>query len=631
MAETSPPASPTPAPSSANVTTSPTPAISSCFEESRRLQFSLKIAHKLDEKNFHLWCQQVEPYINSHDLTDLVVCTRVPPKFLDDKAARNGTVNPVYSTWIQKDHMLLLWLQSTLSSEVLSHVLGCSHAHQLLDRLFSYFQKQTRARARHLRVELRAITLDSFSVQDYLHKIRTIVDALTSIGYPIPPSHHIDVILEGLTAEYAPAVSVVESKFGLVILMRWRFFSLHMNSGFPSFRRIPDLVSLNLTHVPPPSAPVDESQAPNTDSSSSQSSHPHVEPDYNSFRGGKSNRGGRFGRSRGGRISRNSNTQCQVCSKFGHSALTCWHRFNSQFQPATAGPYFNQGSWYGAPNFHSQGAPNVWFRSSRPPAMISPPPSTFVANTLPPSSTSASWFPDSGASFHVTNDAKNIQQPTPFEEHDQIFVGNGQGLNILSAGVSTVYAPCDSHTHTHLTLNNLLLVPKIIKNLLSASQFSKDNNVDFIFSANKCLVKSQVSDAILLEGHVGLDGLYVFPTLDVSAPSSSLSCLPSTNNCVPSANSVGVHTSLPYVWHLRLGHPNVHTLELVLQNCNVPFPNKYNELFYAACCMGKTHRLPSSTSHTSYTKPLQLVYTDLWGPSPRASASGYHYLLHVVC
>lgn len=67
-------------------------------------------------------------------------------------------------------------------------------------------------------MELRAITLENSYVQEYLHKIRTIVDALASIGDLVPTSHHINVILEGFPTDFAPAVSVVESKFGLMDL-----------------------------------------------------------------------------------------------------------------------------------------------------------------------------------------------------------------------------------------------------------------------------------------------------------------------------------------------------------------------------------------------------------------------------
>lgn len=60
--------------------------------------------------------------------------------------------------------------------------------------------------------------LDNLFVQDYLLKIRTIIDALASIGDHIPCSRHIDVILVGLFANYASVVSAIESKLGLVEL-----------------------------------------------------------------------------------------------------------------------------------------------------------------------------------------------------------------------------------------------------------------------------------------------------------------------------------------------------------------------------------------------------------------------------
>ena len=36
-------------------------------------------------------------------------------------------------------------------------------------------------------------------------------------------------------------------------------------------------------------------------------------------------------------------------------------------------------------------------------------------------------------------------------------------------------------------------------------------------------------------------------------------------------------------------------------------------LMFARCCLGKAHRLPSHPSSTSYTFPLELIFTDLWG------------------
>jgi len=116
---------------------------------------------------------------------------------------------------------------------------------------------------------------------------------------------------------------------------------------------------------------------------------------------------------------------------------------------------------------------------------------------------SSNWYPDSGASHHVTSNVENIQQCAPFEGPDQVIIGNGQGLPIRSIGSSTFISP--TNNTTNLLLSKLLHVPTISKNLLSISQFAKDNSVYFEFHPNVCLVKSQGSNDILLKGHLGSD------------------------------------------------------------------------------------------------------------------------------
>jgi len=66
--------------------------------------------------------------------------------------------------------------------------------------------------------------------------------------------------------------------------------------------------------------------------------------------------------------------------------------------------------------------------------------------------------------------------------------------------------------------------------------------------------------------------------------------------------------SMYQIWHSRLGHPNHEVLKSVLKLCNQHFPNKSSFDFCSACCLGKSHRLPSVSSTTSYNKPLELVF-----------------------
>jgi len=46
--------------------------------------------------------------------------------------------------------------------------------------------------------------------------------------------------------------------------------------------------------------------------------------------------------------------------------------------------------------------------------------------------------------------------------------------------------------------------------------------------------------------------------------------------------------------------------------------------------MGKAHRLHSLESHIVYTHPLELIFNDLWGPSPQSSTLGYNYYITFV-
>src|ERR1044072_4884628 len=285
------------------------------------------------------------------------------------------------------------------------------------------------------------------------------------------------------------------------------------------------------------------------------------------------------------------------------------NRWSSQSPPAV-------GSHSGASNMGiSQQQGNTSQQHSQPNA-----PQAYLAN-MPSPPASSTWYPDSGASHHVTPNGGNIQQPEPFEGPDQIYVGNGQGLAVTQTGSTSFPSPFNSQFS--LTLNNLLHVPTITKNLLSVSKFAHDNHVYFEFHSNSCYVKSQDNNQILLQGKVGADGLYAFPSM------LSSSTVLNKRLYLPTVNTVSKCTSF-MDWHNRLGHPNHDVLNSVLSSCNIPIHNKKSISFCKACCMGKIHKLPSSSSTTVYSNPLELVFSDLWGPAPYTSQNGFKYYMSFV-
>nr|KYP37067.1 Retrovirus-related Pol polyprotein from transposon TNT 1-94 [Cajanus cajan] len=193
------------------------------------------------------------------------------------------------------------------------------------------------------------------------------------------------------------------------------------------------------------------------------------------------------------------------------------------------------------------------------------------------------------------------------------------------------------HPSTVLSLKDLLLVPTLTKNLISVSKFAKDNNVYFVFYPHSCFVKSQDLNETLLEGKPGKDGLYHFhPTLEKNEFNNvgikKNSAFLKSEPCIfVSEQCKNVVSNTYKQWHLRLRHPHHDALIKALQTCNIRIStvNKISG-FCDSCCIAKSHRIPSQSSTTVYSKPLEFVFLYVWGPASLDSSCGYLYFLTCV-
>lgn len=127
------------------------------------------------------------------------------------------------------------------------------------------------------------------------------------------------------------------------------------------------------------------------------------------------------------------------------------------------------------------------------------------------------WFADTRATNHITNDMNNLSIQSEYQGTDKVAISNGQGLQILISGSSMVRTPS-----TVFQLNNILHVPDIATNLLSVHQFSKDNNCVFVFYASGFRIQDRKSGKTLLQGS-SKNGLYTFPS--VISPSTHATAL----------------------------------------------------------------------------------------------------------
>lgn len=208
-------------------------------------------------------------------------------------------------------------------------------------------------------------------------------------------------------------------------------------------------------------------------------------------------------------LERYSNVQCQICYKWGHPASNCYHRNTPSSQPGTTNPagtqsgppqfgppQFGPPSYYGPPSLlgppprygASAGTPSYgpwssfgawppfspYWPAMAPSSRPSPrPPQALLTGATSANTESNCWFPDSGATHHVTNDVNAVEQVSTTPPPEHVLMGNGQGLPVQSIGSTSFPSPLKSHRS--LYLHNLLLVPSITKNLVSVRQFAADN------------------------------------------------------------------------------------------------------------------------------------------------------------
>jgi histone deacetylase 1/2 len=338
---------------------------SSEHHSSGTVHFAPKLSIKLDDKNFLLWHQQVEGVIISHKLHRFVVNPQIPAKYDSEANRELDIVSEAYDQWLVQDQMLFTWLLSTLAESVLPRTISCRHAHQVWEEIHNYSTAQTKAKIRQLRSELKTVKKGTKTVTEFILRVRAVANTLISIGDSVSEQDQIDSILDGLPEEYNPFVMMIYGRPDSPSLFDIEGLLLVQESQLEKFRQelaVPS-ASANVAHT-------------------------------NGGRNSSGSRGrGRNGRGRGRNQAGSTGNRptCQLCNKYGHHVFDCWHRFDENFVPAQ--PQNN-------PRNDPQG-----------PKDPDPKPQACTANLASATQDLVipkAWFPDSGASHHLTADFENL-------------------------------------------------------------------------------------------------------------------------------------------------------------------------------------------------------------------------------
>lgn len=228
------------------------------------------------------------------------------------------------------------------------------------------------------------------------------------------------------------------------------------------------------------------------------------------------------------------------------------------------------------------------------------------------------WIWDSGAGSHLCNDTKwfkTFKQVTPIDMKS--YCGT---FTITGIGDVAIEHKVNGKTRI-LILRNVGYAPKGRRNLISGFQIDK---AGYSWTGGKLLITIQNKNGETINQFKGEHGLYrMYGNPHVGdIPYDLIEC-----------NAIAEDKSDLALWHRRLGHYGAETiLKMSKSQCVRDLPLiKQKHLNCDVCLetkMIKLSRKPIPERTT--TRILQLVHTDVWGPSAHKSGTGSVYYITFI-
>jgi len=204
---------------------------------------------------------------------------------------------------------------------------------------------------------------------------------------------------------------------------------------------------------------------------------------------------------------------------------------------------------------------------------------------------SKEWFVDTGATRHICANKWMFSNYKPVTQEEKLIMGNSSTSKVEGKGKITLKMTSGKE----LTLNDILHVPDIRKNLVSGSLLSKNGFKLVFVSDNFVLSKNG-----LYVGKVYVsDGLFKMNVITI-VPKDYDNKVKSSIYIVESSN----------IWHARLGPVNFDTLRKMI---NLDFIPKFAIDSNYKCEICTEAKMTKTSFHhvERNTEPLNLIHIDI--------------------
>ncbi|KAH9740738.1 retrovirus-related pol polyprotein from transposon RE2 [Citrus sinensis] len=463
--------------------------------------FTFTTPIKLDRTNYTIWKQQVLSSIRGNGLESYIDGSKICPTqylFSESRIASSSNTeaqaqeNPEYGAWKRQDQLLLSWIMSSISVDILSLVVNSQTSFELWKSLEKQFGFESMAKKVHLKMLLNNLRKGSLSMTEYFTKLKTVTDGLALAGSPVSDINFITHLITGLDHSYYPVVVYVEANM------------LNMD--------LSEAYSMLLTH---------EARLKNNKHSENKEMKSNYAANI-AQSGNFQKKGGSFNNSQGNWHSNNSQGNWNQGRgnnwnfNGGRSGFTGNGRGNNQGQG-------RGNNWNGNFRGNSGGFNNGYRRCGFGPGgygrgQQQGPRAAYMA--ISEGVADQGWYLGSGATHHLTNSVQHLNDGKLYSGSNSLLIGNGQGLQITHIGYTCFYTSCGSYLH----LQDILCVPKITKNLISVSKLLANNNITIEFISDACFVKDKVKGTLLAQG-IAKGGLNKLLSCEDSVLSSNVSTL----------------------------------------------------------------------------------------------------------
>ena len=179
---------------------------------------------KLDRTNYTIWKSQILTSVRANGLEDFLDNSKpCPEQFSSDgvinsdsdateiTAAEGVRENPAFAIWKRKDQMLLSWLMSAISLEILSLVVNSKTSLEIWISLEQQFGSETFAKKVHLKIMLNNLRKGAMSMTEFFGKLKTVTDELAVAGSPVSSLDFLTHLISGLGQPYYPVVVYIEA------------------------------------------------------------------------------------------------------------------------------------------------------------------------------------------------------------------------------------------------------------------------------------------------------------------------------------------------------------------------------------------------------------------------------------